>query len=371
MNKKVLIIGPASSILVRQRVEMLAAADIVPFWYSQSRHSIESIPCYFRLTNRRLFSGIIEMFYVFLLLCFIRPRFIHVFYAKNRWLNLVLALHPRLTVSVMGSDISEKTVTSGSLNFKLVKLLLNRAKIITSKSHYMDDTLKRFSVSPHRIKRVTWGIDITKFNLNLNSDSLRQRLAISATCQVFFSLRACKPLYQHESVLQAFYSFAQNQPNSVLLISTMGAEGNYLNVLKELSYQLDISKRIIFLPEIDNELMPLYYNLADAVISIPKSDGMPQSLYESMACGCFHILGDLPQYREIVEEKKSGLYVDMKDDSSLSNAFLWVSTHKNMLEVQAPAIRQAILPYVDRSIQQGVIQNLYKLLMNDDRSSKV
>lgn len=369
MKNKVLIIGPSSSILVRQRVEMLGKLGFKLHWYSQSVERVAHIKMYMRITNMRVVGGLLELLHILLLLCLLRPAYVHVFYAKNRWLNLILALHPRLIVTVMGSDISETTVRSQSLDFTLVKLLLHRAKVITSKSNYMDNILKRFNVPAGKVKRITWGIDKQKFDIGLDSGSVRAALGITEGANVFFSLRGCKPLYQHEMVMRAFAPFVSDSPNSVLLISTMGASDIYLESLKSLAAELLLEGSVIFLPTIQNNDMPLYYSLADAVVSVPKSDGMPQSIYESMACGCFHILGDLPQYYEIVEAEKSGLYIDMSDDRTLTAAFHWVVARKAELGLFAVGIREQILPLIDQDIQQQSLQIIYQELKPDQHRS--
>lgn len=359
MKTKVLIVGPSSSILIRQRVEMLLKTVGDVAWFSQSPDDVEGIPVYHHSFSRRFIKPIVDFIYLLWLLVYLRPSFVHVFYAKNRWLNLVIALHPRIIVTVMGSDISEKTVKKSSINFKLVKFLFNRSIVITSKSLFMDEVLKRFDVPSNKIQRITWGIDIEKFRLRLNSDKLRKQLKIPVDAHVFFSLRGCKPLYQHEQVLNAFGQFTHQYSNARLLISTMGAEEPYLSRLKQQASNLGIERKVIFLPTISNEDMPLYYSLSDAVVSVPKSDGMPQSLYESMACGCFHILGDLPQYYEIVESKKSGLYIELGDEEALADAFVWVVDNRDRLASLAEEIRDGILPLVNQTLQCGVLKELY------------
>jgi glycosyltransferase involved in cell wall biosynthesis len=50
-------------------------------------------------------------------------------------------------------------------------------------------------------------------------------------------------------------------------------------------------------------------NLAEAVVMVPRSDGMPNSLWEAMACGAVPVLADLPQYREVIYHRRNGFLV--------------------------------------------------------------
>lgn len=367
MSNKLFIFGPSSSVLIRQRVGMLSSIGMKSYWYTQSDDEVEGVKTYHRLSNLRVIGTFIELLHLLFLLCWIRPTYVHVFFAKNRWLNLALAMHPRVLVTVMGSDISPKTVRLGSLDFMLVRLLLRQSKIITSKSLFMDQMLNNFQVEENKVHRITWGVDIEKFRIGIKSDQLRQKLNIPIHKRVFFSLRGCKPLYQHEMVITAFSRFLYIHPDSVLLVSTMGADLDYLKQLRYQVKQLRIDSSVVFLPEISNDEMPYYYSLADAVVSVPISDGMPQSIYESMACGCFHILGDLPQYHEVVRPRESGLYVGLDNDEQLTDAFCWVIDNKKTIDFFRQKVRESVLHFIDYRKQQDALASLYQTLVDNPR----
>jgi len=56
--------------------------------------------------------------------------------------------------------------------------------------------------------------------------------------------------------------------------------------------------------------MPALYSLADAVVMIPSSDGLPQSLFEAMACETPVVLGRLSTYEEAVSPGVSAVFCD-------------------------------------------------------------
>jgi glycosyltransferase involved in cell wall biosynthesis len=51
-------------------------------------------------------------------------------------------------------------------------------------------------------------------------------------------------------------------------------------------------------------------NLAHIMVMVPQSDGMPNTLWEAMACGALPVLNRLPQYIEIIEDGINGLLVE-------------------------------------------------------------
>ncbi|HET6898525.1 MAG TPA: glycosyltransferase, partial [Vicinamibacteria bacterium] len=61
--------------------------------------------------------------------------------------------------------------------------------------------------------------------------------------------------------------------------------------------------------------MPSLYSLADVVVSVPSSDGLPQSLFEAMACAAPIVLGRLPVYEEVVHDGLEALLVPLASDA--------------------------------------------------------
>jgi glycosyltransferase involved in cell wall biosynthesis len=51
------------------------------------------------------------------------------------------------------------------------------------------------------------------------------------------------------------------------------------------------------------------------VASVPSSDGLPQSLFEAMACGTPIVLGRLPVYEEIVRDGAEALLVPLDTEA--------------------------------------------------------
>jgi glycosyltransferase involved in cell wall biosynthesis len=56
--------------------------------------------------------------------------------------------------------------------------------------------------------------------------------------------------------------------------------------------------------------MPQYYSLAEIAVAVPSSDGLPQTLLESMACETANVLSKLPRYEEIVKHEESAYFVE-------------------------------------------------------------
>ena len=66
----------------------------------------------------------------------------------------------------------------------------------------------------------------------------------------------------------------------------------------------------MFCGRVRHDDMPAYYSLAEIAVAVPTSDGLPQTLLESVACGTPNILSRLPRYEEIVRHEESAYFVE-------------------------------------------------------------
>jgi glycosyltransferase involved in cell wall biosynthesis len=85
-----------------------------------------------------------------------------------------------------------------------------------------------------------------------------------------------------------------------------------------------IEKYYSLLNKIQFEDMPFYYSAADMMISISSNDSLPNTMLESMACGCPVIMGDIPQIRDWVVDGKNGYLCPVKDAVKLAECIIKV-----------------------------------------------
>jgi glycosyltransferase involved in cell wall biosynthesis len=177
-------------------------------------------------------------------------------------------------------------------------------------------------------------------------------------------VRGCNAFYRQHLVLDAFARFIQiSGIDAYLIITTQIGTQDYITSLKSLAQKQNIFSQVRFVEPIPYEQMPLYYNLATSAISFPVSDGMPHSLYESMACGCFHILRALPQYAELIEHTKNGFLVAFDDPERLAQAMQWVIGHPERVQEAGRLNRQKVSQIAEKNQQDKIINNMYGALI--------
>jgi len=123
------------------------------------------------------------------------------------------------------------------------------------------------------------------------------------------------------------------------------------------------------LPNLTKKLAT-YFALADIMVSFPPSDGMPQSLYEAMACQAFPILSDLPQYYELIRDGINGRLVPAGNVAGLAEAMRWAVDHpmerKGMVEYN----RKLVAEIADKKTQDAMVNAIYdELCVSGGRTS--
>jgi glycosyltransferase involved in cell wall biosynthesis len=361
--KRILIVGDPRSPLTRERGLVGHMTGNEVYWYSSFKAEFDgltvSVPPLPNFCNR--VSFLYSPFFLDRFINRIQPDLIHVYYAYQQADTFVLERFKPLLITVMGGDILTEQSFNG-MRAWLIKRMLDNADIITSKTFFLDTALNRIGNYSSKIRRVTWGVDTKKFYPGLNISFLRNRWNIQPEDMVFFCPRICQPFYNNHLILQAFSYYLQGagkELKSKLLITELFSEKSYSQKLRGLVTELGLTGKVYFVGTIPHQEMPAYFNLADIMVSTPPSDGMPQSLYEAMACGSYPILGNLPQYQEIIQDGVNGRLVPVGDVFALSEAMSWVATHDQHRKTTTAFNRKLILEMADKDKQDQLINSIY------------
>ncbi|HWQ88824.1 MAG TPA: glycosyltransferase [Desulfitobacteriaceae bacterium] len=329
---RICFLGDAGSIHLRRWVDYFIKAgyevDIISF----SPCPIEGPTVHLLAKGRtgRL-AYIIGMFKIRRLLKKIQPDLLHAHYATSFGLLAVLSgFHP-LVVSAWGSDVL--VAPKQSILLKLtVELVLKKADALTSDSSYMSRCmLELLKGRPKILKTVTMGVSREWFK-SLSSGP-KNELQI-------LSLRGHQVIYNIDIILRSMADVLQAVPEAVLVVAGEGPETNTLQVLAS---SLGILENVKFVGQLPHDQVKDYLNQSAISVSVPSSDATAVSLLETMACGSFPVVSDLPANREWVEDSVNGLIVAIRDTSDLSRALLRslqdIALRRNAIELNRQKIR--------------------------------
>jgi glycosyltransferase involved in cell wall biosynthesis len=240
-----------------------------------------------------------------------RPDIVHVHFAYGYlgWLAGLFGARP-LVVSVMGGDVLfEEQGQPTPLGRWLTVNLLRRADFITAKSHHLIRTLDELGGFGGKSERIVWGVAPGRFRPQ-DPAPLRRRLGLAPHRRVILSPRILRPLYRVHLVVEAMAIVRRHCPDALLLVTEYAGDRDYRAEIARLIDRLGLQGCVAFCGQVRYEDMPAYYSLAEIAVAVPSSDGLPQTLLESMACGTPNILSRLARYEEIVRHGESAYFVE-------------------------------------------------------------
>src|SRR3989442_311973 len=108
-------------------------------------------------------------------------------------------------------------------------------------------------------------------------------------------------------------------------------------------------------------------NLPDAVVMVPRSDGLANSLLEAMACGAVPVLNRLPQYAELVSHGENGLLVGPEAQGDLVGALVGVLSDPGLKTHLAQANREKVMKEADQDQEMARMEEWYVRLTEAGR----
>jgi glycosyltransferase involved in cell wall biosynthesis len=240
-----------------------------------------------------------------------RPDIVHVHFAYSYygWLAGLLGCRP-LVVTVMGGDVLfEEQGNPTAAGRWLTLELLRKADYITSKSNHLTLVLDRLGGFGRKTERIIWGVSLAKFR-RADASALRRSLGLGARHRVILSPKILQPLYRVHLVVEAMAAVIRIVPEAILLVTEYSPDAEYRAAIAGRVAELGLVDHVRFCGRIDHAEMPGYYSLAELAVAVPSSDGLPQTLLESMACETPNLLSRLPRYEEIVRHEESAFFVD-------------------------------------------------------------
>jgi glycosyltransferase involved in cell wall biosynthesis len=247
------------------------------------------------------------------------PDLLHLSYAGGKLGTMATLSRVRpLVVTVMGGDVLPDQHPGGlsALEHRATRRILEQASIILVKSEALRRALAGFGDFAAKARTVRWGVDPAVFRRDdAGAAALRRALSLAPTDRVVLSPRILQPLYNVHVAVEAMPRLLAQVPTALLLVTEYQPDLAYAARLRALAEAAGVAGRVRFIGRVDHAAMPALYSLAEVVVSVPSSDGLPQSLFEAMACGTPIVSGHLPVYEEVVHDEAEVLLVPLASEA--------------------------------------------------------
>lgn len=311
-----------------------------------------------------------RLYNIILFLKKIKPDIIHVSFIAPEIVPAVFFTRRPVLLTAWGSDILHpRTKFLKKLLSKIITIYaINRADYITAVSVDLHDRIERlnFLKRPNIVMR--FGVDSVLFHPGENRTDLRKKYGFSRHDFILFSPRRTRPLYNIDVIIKAFENARRHSGKSLKLIikgkeQDDGESIKFYFEITNLIKRLNLEDAIIEKVHLTDEEMAQLYTIADCVISVPSSDGMPLTVLEAMSCGTAIISSDLPSLHEVISPGKNGILVPVRDEEALSDAMSRLHDNQTFRANLSMTNRDFIIREADFTREMNGLEEIYRSLI--------
>lgn len=314
----------------------------------------------FITTNKRVNFQEIELkFYDALF----RFDLVHVHWAGFAYLPLIAGLKPYV-VTAWGSDIYKISDYTIEIQEQIVRALRNAA-LVTVDSEDLKREITNLGVSRTRIKVVQWGVDTKIFRPCSKDDFLLHELGVEGR-RIIYSPRNLAPIYNNDVILKAIKVLLNRFPDVLLVQKHYNCSHEKISEYLATATKIGVHNNVKLIGNMPYEQLPIVYSLADAVISVPSSDGTPMSILEGMACGVVPVVSDLPSLREWIQNGINGFLVPIGDHIQLADRLSQLLDDPEFSNIVKKRNLDLIQKRADHNVNMIQMENLYQEVVKWD-----
>ncbi|MDP1853766.1 MAG: GT4 family glycosyltransferase PelF [Candidatus Omnitrophota bacterium] len=247
-----------------------------------------------------------------------------------------------------------------SLHLFLDKLLsFITDKIIVVSNKVGEFYAQKAHIAKNKIRVIYNGIDIGRFNRDINSGQKRESLGISNDEKVIAIIGRLVPQKGHRYFLRALKKLTACGLNVKGLII---GSGELEAELKEYSASLGLNGKVLFMglrKDVDT-ILPIV-----DILALPSlREGMPIAALEAMACGIPVVATDVGGNREVITDGVTGYIVPPEDDALLAEKIKILIEDRALANSFADAGRKRIRESFSNSQMLKASEGLYTELFN-------
>jgi len=262
--------------------------------------------------------------------------------------------------------------SDAAIRISLARIIVNKAHIVTFVSNYQREMfLRKVNITKSKTIVIPNAVD-TEFYRPMKVEDI-EKLREGAEALLLFVGR----LTPHKGLHILLKALALLEPTykQRLKLVVVGPKvpgftathtyryDTYSLYLNYLIQKHDLKNIVKFVGQVKEELMPLYYNSADALVHPSLVEAFGLVLIEAMACSKPVIAFDVPPINEIVMNNISGILVK-PSIKSLKEILHHIIDNANILKAMGIRARHIVEACYSWPIISNIYINLYKKLMS-------
>lgn len=349
-------------------IHMVPIPPIEPAWEGVTWHCLPtlSVPGPAKVAAR--------LFQVRRLANRLHPDIVHAHNAWGPgWYGAFTGLHPLVIHAYGGDLLPEQYAGRPVMQRWLTSWACRTADRIIVTGQHMIGTSTGFGIPEENILLLPRGVDLEHYHPGLDTTELRQSLGIGDMAPVILSPRyqVDETLYNLDTVIEAFALLRKRFPKAICLQLFDPDREMGRSRLASAAAKWDLGESYRLIQAVDNATMPLFYNLADVVVSVPSSDGFPVTVLEASACGASLVVGRLPYCSEWFVDGENGLLVPVRDAKALADALAILCADPDLRRRFGDAGRRLVEQRADYRRCMDALETEYRNLVAKVRSAQV
>jgi len=269
-----------------------------------------------------------------------------------------LLLKKPLVTSLVGWDTYDPYNPVSKMFNPYLALVMNYSDVITSPSHDLANHAKEQGCE-RGIEIIPHCIEINKFNLKNEGNTVRRKLGIKSGEIIVLSVQRLDPRKKLEYLIKAIPNVIKSNQNVRFVIVGKGSE---MEKLLNLVSEVGVEKYVQFVGFVNDEELPAYYNAADIFVLHSSYEAFGIVLIEAMICELPVISTNVGAIPEVVDDKITGLIVPPKKPKELANAILELANSKELREKMGKEGKERAIRKYDLGIIIAKYLNIYESL---------
>lgn len=220
------------------------------------------------------------------------------------------ALNKPVVISARGTDVN--VIPHYRHPRHKIQWAAHKAAAVITVSRALKRKLEALDVDPGKITVLRNGVDLDRFGPR---DRGRIRAELRLAGSVWLTVGH---LVKRKGVYIAIEALA-HVPDATLLIAGDGPTEQDLHNMVD---RLGLGTRVRFLGAIGHDQLCRYYNAADALIHASSSEGMPNVVLESLACGTPVVAAPFDGVEELLDTPEAGEIATVRSVEAIASAWL-------------------------------------------------
>jgi len=218
------------------------------------------------------------------------------------------ALDRPVVVTARGSDLN--VIAEFAVPRRWIRWAVRHADGLVAVSSGLQRRLVGLGISEERVCVLRNGVDLTLFR---PTDREAARIALGLTRPTLLAVGNLVGLKRHRLMIEALAGL----PECDLIIV---GEGPERAAIAALAQALRLADHVRLLGRVPQDRLPEIYTAADLLLLVSSSEGWPNVLLESMACGTAVIVSDLVGIEDIVAAPEAGIILPETTPSLIAAA---------------------------------------------------